>query len=345
MNWRPAFAAGGGRMFFYIPDGSLGCIDAATGRILWRAKLAGYGTGSIGVFGDRVVVSAVNPNSIAAYSVLNGKLLLTAKLHGSIPGMPGYDDARRRAYFVDENGQVRCYQGADLKIAWTTPKTGGNYPELGYASVRPDGSVRTLRRVRRGSQTIYEMSLYDGEKGKRKWAAAVGRYHRKGQDYERTTVNQAPVLGEAFACMPASDYVRKRENNRYISRSQGILFLFDSRTGKMTAKLALKGNNVWPMCLSATRRHLVFLSREYDTAKRQNLIRFNVADAEAGKVALSEKLGGPMPLTDPRNRLLYALRPVVTLTGHVILATGDGLACYGPADDPKTGPDKKGDKK
>ncbi|MFO7899388.1 MAG: PQQ-binding-like beta-propeller repeat protein, partial [Planctomycetota bacterium] len=336
MNQRPVFAAEAGRIFYYLPDGELGCLEAATGRDIWKASRGGYASGPIGLFGETVVVGTIQPNRISAYNILTGRKQYSKNVAGQYPSMPAYDRTRGRV-FTSDGQRLYCRRVRDYKLLWRGGSTSQTHPRPWQVDVLPDGNVAATKYMRHGNQYGYGLVLYDGESGKLAWKVAVNRYKRKGRDYERVNMHGAPMFGRGLVFIRAQEYIRKREGKRYIQKRRMLMDIVDYRTGKKlrryTAEAPKRKNRqytyVYPISGRATARHVVMMTRTH-TGREQGA-KLHVISGETAEAVVEEDLPKAFYSGRYQHLLQQRAEPVVTVEGNIIVPTGKGLRCYGPA--------------
>jgi len=334
INQRPVFAAEGGRIFYYIPDGTLVCVDAASGKNIWRAKHAGYACGPIGVMGDLVIVATVQPNEVTAYSsALNGKVLYTKKLPGQFPRHPTYDRTRNRILLTDGNN-LFCHRATDFKRLWRTNEAGaqiytGQPPCI---KLLPDNRIAVTSHVRQGNRYGYGLTLYNGENGKRLWRYSVDKYVRNKTGYTRTNMIYEPIIGKTFALIPAQTYKSVRQGRRYTQQRTMAMYRLDLVSGKKLGETKLqmagRSSRYYMQFISAvpTAEHAVLVFREYTGRAYQ--AKMQLVESKSGKILLSEKLPTNVFTGRYQNLMQQRVRPLVTVDGSLLVPTGKGITCY-----------------
>ena len=348
INMRPVFAADAGRLFCYLPDTRLMCVDVATGRTLWETKdKEGFARGPIGLFGDIVAVAGIQPNTIIAYDALTGRKLYSKEQPGTLPGQPAYDTARR-LIFVADGSRVLCHRVDDFRQVWASQPEKGTYvaSQPWYITVLRGEQVAVLRYNRVGSVTGYELVMFDAENGKRAWTAFASKYVRKGRDYTRTNISQAPVFGSRFVFITAQHYERKYVNKRYQNKRGLMVLVLDRKTGKTLHERRQDGQNIYPFSVTGTAEHAIIIVREYDRARSRNTAKLQVISGETAKPVLSVSLSDIPASGILHNLMLQRMSVVATIDGNVIVPTGKGLTCYGTGGaEPEPAPkDKKNEK-
>ena len=346
INQRPVFAADAGRVFCYLPDTRLMCFDAATGRVLWQAKQKGFGRGGIGLFGDIVAVGGLQPNTVTAYNALTGKALYTKPQPGAIPSNPVYDRMQRRI-FAGDSSRVLCYKADDFAQVWASKPETGSYlqSQPWYLSVLSDKQLAVFRYNRRGNASSYEVATFDGGTGARLWTAFAGKYERKGRDYVRVNVAQAPVFGNRFVFIPTQVRERKYVNKRYENKRGIGLIVVDRKTGKTLREFQHLGSNVYPIGVVATAEHAIAVVRVYDSAKRRYTVKLWIVSGETGKPVFSTDLAGIPTSGAAWSMMLQRLFPVATVDGKVLFPTGKGLTCLGTGGPAPKQKEEKADEK
>ncbi|MFH1730300.1 MAG: PQQ-binding-like beta-propeller repeat protein [Planctomycetota bacterium] len=347
VNMRPVFASDAGRLFCYLPDTRLMCVDVATGRALWEARDKGFARGAIGLFDDIVAVAGIQPNTIIAYDALSGRKVYSKEQPGTLPGRPAYDTARR-LIFVADGSRVLCHRADDFRQVWASQPEKSTYlaSQPWYIQVLSGEQIAVLRYNRVGDATGYELVMFDAENGNRAWAVFASKYVRKGRDYTRTNVSQAPVFGSRFVFIPAQHYERKYVNKGYQTKQGLMVLVLDRKTGKTLRECRQEGENIYPFSVTGTAEHAVIIVREYDRARGRHAAKLQVVSGETAKSALSVGLSDIPTSGILHNLMLQRMSAVATIDGKVIVPTYKGLTCCGaggaaPEPEPK---DKKNEK-
>lgn len=354
INQRPVFAAEAGRIFYCKPDGDLACIDAATGKDIWRTKRKGYTCGPIGIFGDVVVVASVIPNKITAYSALSGKALYTKDLPGTYPSHPSFDRTRNRI-LLNDNGAVHCHAAADFKRLWKgshgTAQVRTSQPWC--TEVLPGNRIAVTGYSRAGTRYGYGVVMYNGDTGKRVWAYNVTNYKRNGQNYTNTSMCYAPAFSRRVAFIPAQTYKTIRQGRKFTQERRVDIHIVDIQTGKKLRQFTIKPSGaaarygIGFMSSMPTAEHAAFVTRQYE--KNRYVAKLYLVSGETGKAVFSESL--PFAFTTGRYQYLLQQRfdTMATVEGSLLVPSGRGISGYGsagvgtrtPAPKKKAGPNEK----
>jgi outer membrane protein assembly factor BamB len=337
MNQRPTFASEAGRIFYLVPDGTLVCLDAATGRDIWRSKQGGYAAGKIGMFGDVLVTASVSPNQINAYSAVDGKRLYKKTLPGTYPQHPTFDRARNRV-MVSDGASLHCYNVADYKLIWKAGRlstVNNNQPWI--VRMLPDNRVLAAYYGRNNNYYGYKVSVLDGTTGKRKWSYQASKYKndRKG-NYTRSNLIYEPMFTRDSVLIPMQNQVRKRSGKRYTNTRDVSIHTVDLRTGKKKSEFAIKaktrttGNRsysyVYFLAGTSAAGHSVTMTRQYTSGK--NVAKLSVINTLTGKEVLSQTLPAAFFSGRYQQLLQQRIEPYVTIEGSLLVPTGSGIQCY-----------------
>jgi outer membrane protein assembly factor BamB len=342
VNQRPVFAADAGRIFYCLPTGAIGCVDAMTGERVWETSHKGFATGRLGIFGDLVLMAELQPNRVVAYSALDGREVYARLRTGSCPAAPAFDRLRGRVY-LDDGDRLVCHQADDFRQLWAAPAPSGpsssTIPRA--LTALPDGTVGVLRHARVGNMTGYELALYGGDGGKHLWTTSVDRYHRRGRDYSRINTIYTPAFGGRHVYMPARVYNRTYRNNRSSYTSGTSIFVVDRRTGKRLHEVKVPGANVHPVAFRATAGHGVAVARTYDSKSRRMALQLLVVDGTTGKHVLDEPLMAGSSLSAGGGLLWQRVCPVATMDGRLLVSDGRQIRCYRSAAPPSPAREKE----
>jgi hypothetical protein len=286
----------------------------------------------------------VKPNTIAAYSALDGKRLYGAETEGKYPAPPTFDRVRNRV-LVSDGVHVYCYRATDLKLAWKSVPAKGVHVSYQPNSVviLPDGGYAALRRVRRGSTTGNEIAAFEPEGGKLQWTACIAKYERSGQSYTRVYMTRMPVFGRRFLYIPSGEQERVKQGRGWTYKTSMAMYVADRKTGKILRKFAKDSPNTYPMAGVPADGHAAFVVREYLQKERKYRMVLSVLSGESGTAVHEEELKDLMTAAAHSSFAQQAQNPVLTGDGRLLVSTGRGLACYGSADahGTKPGPDTK----
>jgi outer membrane protein assembly factor BamB len=335
MNQRPVFAAEAGRIFYFVPDGTLACLDAATGKDIWRTKHPGYGAGPIGLFGELVVVAGITPNTIAAYSALEGKQVYKKSLRGQWPGPPAYDQARNRI-FVNDGERLSCHDAADFKRVWESrDRTQSRAGHPWYTLPLAGGKVAVTRYMQKNNQYGYGVAVYDVESGKLVWKYSPNKFVRgNNNSYERTTMYGMPQFGARHAFVPVRHQKRTRSGRTYTHQRDSAVHVIDIGSGKKLRTFAIeapvaKGRShsyAYFMGGAAATDHMVVMTREYNRGGQRG--KMYVVDGDSGKSVRTDGLPKSFFYGKNRNMMQQRAEPMVTAEGSVLIPTGNGIQCY-----------------
>jgi outer membrane protein assembly factor BamB len=339
MNQRPTFAAEAGRIFYLVPDGTLACLDAGTGKDIWRTKHAGYSSGPVGLFGDVVVVAAIQPNTIAAYSALEGKLVYKKKLPGQHPGPPAYDRGRNRI-FVNDGQRLYCHAAADYRLLWkSTDRAQSVSSQPWYTLPLAGGKVAVVRYMRKQNQYGYGLAVYTAEGGKLAWKYSPNKYVRgKNNSYERTQMYGDPHFGAQHVFIPVQYQKRTRSGRTYTHKRTSAMHVVDLVSGKKLREFVVdtpKNKNprmysyAYLMGGTATTDHVVFMTREYTSGRQAG--KAYVVNADDAKAAMKIELPKSFFYGRYGNMMQQRAEPMVTAEGNLLVPTGAGIQCYSSA--------------
>ncbi len=330
VNPRPVFTSDAGRLFCYLPDTRLLCIDTATGRTLWQAKGKGFGRGTIGLFNDVLVVTTIQPNTIVGYETRTGRLLYTKQEQaGPSPSTPAYDRERGRV-FVSDGNRLTCYRATDGGRLWTSkggpPSAIG--PQPWYLRALSGEQVAVFKQNRQGKSTGWELTLVGGKDGKPVWSKFIGLYERKGRDFRRINCVHSPLFAGRFIFVPTQEYERKTVNKRAQTRRGQAVVVLDRKTGK-TLRSFKQDGTVYPVAGAGTAEHAAMVYREVDPRGRRQVLRLHVISGETGKSVLTDSLTDIPASGIQFSLILQRFLPTVTVDGRLVVPNGKGLTCYG----------------
>jgi outer membrane protein assembly factor BamB len=347
INPRPTFAAEGGHLFYLIPDGTLVCLDAATGKTLWDTKLPGYATGPIGLFGDLVVVATLAPAEMHAFRVLDGKTVYRKPIPGLFPQPPTYDRIRNRILIADGTS-LASYEAADFRKLWSTKLLFTREDTQPWSiQITPDDWVLAMYRNQAGHVYGDQASVLNGTTGKRQWAYMATKTQNDAANNKRTTRQAiyAPLFTRTKVLLPLQEQSSHRQGQRFSSIVDHSTHVLDLETGKKLGEHLIKANQrklpngsvtgqVRTIAVFSTAKHLIRLTQEYDQAgKALGMLR--VGNLDTGKTLLEDTM--PASLF---GRNMYMLQrgvmPVVTPDGGLLIPSGNGIQYYSPKQ-PKAG--------
>jgi outer membrane protein assembly factor BamB len=341
INQRPVFAAEAGRVFYYLPDRTLVCLDAANGAKLWTAQPKGYAFGAIGLFEDRVVVAGLEPNSLSAFDIRNGKALYEKPLAGDIPGPPAFASEKNLIYVNDSHQVLSCHDATEFKPLWTSKDPSArSVGQPWFVNPLPDGRVAVFRYVKVGNQQGHGMVLHDGETGKPLWMynGSTRATNKKDGTYSRSTMSGNALFGEQFVFISVTNYMNRRQARHTTNTNSLSLHVLDLKSGKplhtfvvepLPLPKAQNGHafSYSQMLMGMTAKdHLLFTTNEQARNNRRQ--RFFVLDGTTGKIVHSEEIN-PKLLTDGNSYLMRSrLRLDVTPNGDLMLPLDAGIQGY-----------------
>lgn len=135
--WGPP-AVVGSRVFFGLgngdfvqsaptPKGAVWCVDARTGRTVWRRNLPDAVLAAIAVQGGRAYAGCRDGN-VYALDAATGKIVWSAPCGGPVVASPALDG--RHLYVAGGKGRLHCLALADGKLVWTLDLTPQTAPDV-----------------------------------------------------------------------------------------------------------------------------------------------------------------------------------------------------------------------
>lgn len=111
--------------------GAVLCLDAATGKVLWKSEVYDGIQGSVAVSGG-LVVAGSRDGDVYAFNAVTGERRWSTRVGAPVVGTPAV--AGGRVYVAADNADVRCLSAADGRPVWNW-------------SMQPPGGRNTMRIV------------------------------------------------------------------------------------------------------------------------------------------------------------------------------------------------------
>lgn len=199
LEFPPIFV--GGRLYFVDNNGHAISLDADSGRILWKRRIAKLNASAPAYWKGRLLIVNLEPGQVVSLNARTGKTIWKRSLSSRSESSPVV--VRGRVYFGDEGGNLHSLRARDGRTVWTTQLSG----PVKAAPAYRDGKLYV-------GDYGGEMSAVRARNGEIVWQAGA-----QGLSFSRTG---------AFYSTPAVAFGRV-----YSGNNDGRVYSFDSGTGQL----------------------------------------------------------------------------------------------------------------
>lgn len=309
-----------GRLFFVNNNGEAFSLDANTGRIMWKRKIAELNATSPAYSRGRLFITNLEPGQALALDAKTGKTIWKKSLPGRSESSPVV--VGRRVYFGCECGELYAFNTRNGKTQWSTD-LGGEIKaapafDSGVLYVGTYSGVMYAVRARNGD-IVWQSDALGGSFGTAGAfyatpAVAFGRVYSGNNDSRVYSFDQE--TGELAWSYSTGDYVysgtavadtKRSGPTVYVGSYDGNAYAINARNGELRWSASMGGRVIGSVVVIG---ETVYIAEFDDT----NIYGFRLRD---GKKKFSYHTGAYMPaITDGRRLYLvgyssiHALDPV-----------------------------------